>query len=412
MRILFVFGFTPKTGGHFKSALAMIKYLSCRENEIYAMAPNWAEGVEETSNAFRAAGATNISVPHFFSCRNPFLIVFGSFRIMRECKKQRIDVIHAQEFQSIAPSFLAAVLLRKGFVYTKAGGPVFERVLPPRNVETVFYSQELVDGMLRKYNIRKDNISLIAARIDLNCYRKIQVSSTFKKKYCLPTSRKRMVMAMRMTEEKRPWLEGILNLAMQMKRENICCDIVIAGDGPLLPYFSGKADRINKRDPNGRFIHFIGPVLDIEEMNQLYNYADMAIGHGRGILEAMACGKAVVVLGENGGADIVNSRNINEIAEFNFSGRHLRFKSISAAQSVSSIRAVLENDDVLKDLGVFSYQYVKDHMDADIGAIQLYSVYKKAFLRVNSLKDYIKWYIDVNYSLIRKSVIHRLGIRI
>ena len=83
----------------------------------------------------------------------------------------------------MAPSFLAAVLLRKGFVYTKAGGPVYERVFPPRNVETVLYSQELVDGILRKYNIRNDNISLIVARIDLKHYRKTQVSSTFEKKY-------------------------------------------------------------------------------------------------------------------------------------------------------------------------------------------------------------------------------------
>ena len=410
MRILFVFGYPPKTGGHFKSALAMIKHLSCRENQIYAMAPNWAEGVEETSNAFRAAGATNISVPQFFSCRNPFLIMLGSLRIIRECRKQRIDVIHAQEFRSIAPSFLAAVLLKKAFVCTNPGGPVNEH-FPPQNVEAVVYSQELVDAALRKYNIRKNNISLIVARIDLGCYRKIQVSSAFVKKYSLPISRKRIVMAMRVVEGKRPWLEGILNLAMQIKGGNICCDIVIAGDGPLLPYFSGEADRINKRDVNGRFIHFIGPVLDINEINQLYNYADMVVGHGRGILEAMACGKAVVVLGENGEAEVVNSNNMNEIAKFNFSGRHLRYKSVSAAQSLSSIRSALQHDDVLRALGDFSHHYVKDHMDAEIGARELYRVYGKALLKVNSFKDFIKWYFKVNYSLLRKSVIHRLGIQ-
>lgn len=59
-----------------------------------------------------------------------------------------------------------------------------------------------------------------------------------------------------------------------------------------------------------------------DDLIQLYSYADLVMGHGRGILEAMACGKSVVVLNKNGTGEFVSDKNVNIVSKFNFSGRH------------------------------------------------------------------------------------------
>jgi O-antigen biosynthesis protein len=51
------------------------------------------------------------------------------------------------------------------------------------------------------------------------------------------------------------------------------------------------------------------------------NQADIVISLGRGILEAMACGRAVIVYDYAGGDGIVTPETIGEIRKYNFSGR-------------------------------------------------------------------------------------------
>lgn len=405
MKILFVFGFPPKIGGHYKSALAILKPLSYNGHELYLAAPSWPE----TGLKMFAPARCIITSVSQLSYYYPFFNLFAAFRIIRECRTNRIDVIHAQDFRCSPPCFLAALLLKKAFVYTKAGGPVNEN-FPPQNVETVFYSQELVDGMTRKYNISKDNISLIKARIDLSCFGQATVTQPFLRKYGLPIARKKIVMAMRLAKQKRPWLKAILGLAMKMNRQKAYADIVVAGDGPLFPDLLKEADRINAKAANGRFLHLIGPVFDIEEMNQLYNYADLVVGHGRGILEAMACGKTVVVLGEKGQGEVVHQGNIDEVAEFNFSGRHLRNKAISHGELPTLIFDLLQDDDTLQTLGIFSQHYIKTQMDAKIGARQIVGVYDKALIRDNLWKAFLKWYTKLSFNALRASLKYRLGL--
>jgi len=62
----------------------------------------------------------------------------------------------------------------------------------------------------------------------------------------------------------------------------------------------------------------VGPVWN---MPRLYNEADLVITLGRGVLEAMACCRAVLVWDVHGGDDLVTSESYPAIRRFNFSGR-------------------------------------------------------------------------------------------
>lgn len=61
-----------------------------------------------------------------------------------------------------------------------------------------------------------------------------------------------------------------------------------------------------------------------EDMMQLYNSADLVIGYGRVALEAMACGRPVIVYGVNGGDGYVTPDNLDAVMYRNCSGWSLR----------------------------------------------------------------------------------------
>lgn len=73
-------------------------------------------------------------------------------------------------------------------------------------------------------------------------------------------------------------------------------------------------------------IKFIGlkdkPVWEVEEY---INEADLVISLGRGALEAMACGRAVLIYDYLGSDGLLNENNYQEIRKNNFSGRRYRF---------------------------------------------------------------------------------------
>ena len=98
------------------------------------------------------------------------------------------------------------------------------------------------------------------------------------------------------------------------------------------------------------------------------------------------------------------------MAECNFSGRHLRNKAISHGELPTLIFDLLQDDDTLQTLGIFSQHYIKTQMDAEIGARQLVGVYDKALIRDNSWKAFLKWYTKVSFNVLRVSLKYRLGL--
>jgi len=68
----------------------------------------------------------------------------------------------------------------------------------------------------------------------------------------------------------------------------------------------------------------IGKSKRVFNVENYINKADIVISLGRGALEAMSCGRAVIVYDYQGGDGMITRENINEIRKNNFSGR--RFK--------------------------------------------------------------------------------------
>ena len=356
MNILSVFGWGIRIGGHFKSALAHMKCLSRMGHHLYVLMP----GGESAGDVVREFTDCGIEI-HLFT-KSPTRGRFPSYRgagdIVKICKDKKIDIIHAHDFTSFSPSFTAALRMKKGIIFTKPGGPA-NNLFPPRTVDAILYSEELLEGMVTQYSLDRNNIFLIRARIDTDSYKPEQVTAVFMQQYKLPQAGRKIVMATRLEDNKKPWIDMMLNFAERLAEKDEPTHIVIAGEGKLLEEMKSNPSSMDKNNLVGRIVHFIGPLFTIRELNQLYNYADVVVGNGRGILEAMACGKPVIILGEQEEAELVNADNINAIAYFNFSGRHFGRRVRGDNGLMPMLYKLITDHQLLAEAGRFSSDYIK-----------------------------------------------------
>jgi len=104
---------------------------------------------------------------------------------------------------------------------------------------------------------------------------------------------------------------------------------------------------------------FVGKKNKIFEVEKYINKSDLVISLGRGILESMSCGRAVIVFDYNGGDGMVVEKNISEIRKNNFSGRRYNIKYntndlIKEIKKYSVSMSKINREIVLRDYNVES----------------------------------------------------------
>ena len=88
----------------------------------------------------------------------------------------------------------------------------------------------------------------------------------------------------------------------------------------------------------GVAVKFVGRVgKPVWEVEREINKADIVFSLGRGIMEALSCGRVAVVYDYNGGDGVVTRENIDEIQKCNFSGRRFR-KQYDAGSLAAELR--------------------------------------------------------------------------
>ena len=264
--------------------------------------------------------------------------------------------------------------------------------------------------MTKRHGLGRDNITVIRTRLDTDVYKPTDVEPAFVEKYSLPKKGRTIVMAIRVEKSKKPWLDNLLKFAEGVGDEIDDINVVVAGDGELLDHYVRRADEINTRRGSS-IVRFIGPIFEVPEMIRLYNFADIIVGNGRGIMEAMACRKPVVVLGENGEGAAVGPENIDDVAKFNFSGRHFRHHK-GACDSVSLLKELITDDKWQAKGAQFCFDYIRKYMDAEIGSKEIRAVCQRAVNRKHSSMEYLRWYVRIVKAVLGGWMSRRLGKRV
>jgi len=140
-------------------------------------------------------------------------------------------------------------------------------------------------------------------------------------------------------------------------------ELSVAGSGP---YY----DQLRLEAPG--FVKCLGYIADMPEV---INKADIVIGTGRGIREAMACGKPAIALDFCGYDGLVTPGNIVPLEYQNFSGRSGR--KLNEEYLLQDLLKLIGNPAAMAEIGQWSRQYAQEHYSSTTAALQHLVIYNQ-----------------------------------
>lgn len=347
--ILHIIGYKLNQGGHINSLLNLIEYISHNNKNILV-----SKGGSKSKN-FRNLACETYSVTPLFSDFTGFFL-----KILWILFIKKINIIHAHDYKSLKVAILLNFFFNKKIVFTKAGGVPIKTKLPKLS-GFIVYSKELFD-YYSKSNYQTTNAVLIQERIKIEEPSNLNTKQTSKNSFTI-------FIAMRFSKEK---YNMFVNLFKELNKinHNIKITLIIAGGG----LFKEKIENLFVGLKSNIIPKFLGEIKKIELINKNIIEADLIVGHGRGIIEAIAFKKVIFLLSFNKtGSTLVNSENIEIISKYNFSGRGFDFtesKNISLSYYINN-NICFEN----KDFTTYNLKYIKLNYCSKIGSKKLMKLY-------------------------------------
>lgn len=150
-------------------------------------------------------------------------------------------------------------------------------------------------------------------------------------------------------------------------------ELVVIGDGPKYEALKELSAFIQE-ESGQRFIHVLGKKA---RMNEYYNIADIVVGTGRVALEAMACGKPVLAVGNHGYFGWVEPSNYEQ-AWSHYFGDHGSYAAYSRYLFASEIGQGCRDLPRLKVLGAEGKRWVERKFHIDPVIQEVMGVYRAA----------------------------------
>jgi glycosyltransferase involved in cell wall biosynthesis len=174
-------------------------------------------------------------------------------------------------------------------------------------------------------------------------------------------------------------IEAIVNSAPIIVERFPHVQILIVGDGPLLKHVTELAEKANQQ--LGKRVVVMTGFVKNDEMPAMMSISDIVVGVGRVAVEAMACGKPVIIAGTSVGpfggnyGGIVTQYNVNELSDHNFSGRNSREKVTPEKIAKDCIR-LLEDGNYRLAVGISGREYVERNRDTNEVVQRVEEVYR------------------------------------
>ncbi|WP_053372574.1 glycosyltransferase [Paenibacillus sp. FJAT-27812] len=216
-------------------------------------------------------------------------------RLVDMMRRQKIDIVHVHQTPSGLLAARAAEQLAIPMVFTAHG-----TYYPQATIKSILASSKAVISVsppVQKYIEKLGSTSAIVPNgIDLLAFYPTPQSS-LRSDLGISEDAVVLVYASRLAWGKATACDTLLRAMKDLHRYGWDrLQLIVVGDGPKFEPLKELASFIEE-ESGSKFIHMVGKQV---QMREYYNAADIVVGTGRVALEAMACEKPVLAIGNHG----------------------------------------------------------------------------------------------------------------
>ena len=276
--------------------------------------------------------------------------------------KYKVDIIHLHSDESAGTGLMLHQITNVPFVITWHGAYCFDSFpqIADKAEEIICVSEEVSDLLCIQHPEAQKKITVIQNGVDITEFKPVSAHKSLKE----------ITFVSRVGEDRKVGLKTVIEgfLKSSFKKLNIV--------------------GLNKTDHKvyDSKINFVG---EIENVSDFLTRADVFIGTGRGVREAMACGRPCIVMSNWGYDGIVMPASKKKLEYANFSGRGIS-KPLSPDSLLHDLR-LLENRELRNKLGQYGRFLAENEYDnqktTDKTEIIYNQVINNAGSRLKTLKN-------------------------
>ncbi len=377
MKILMV-TMSMEIGGAETHILELCRELLARGHEVTLASHGGVYALEA-----ERAGAVLATLP--LHKKDPVSVIQswrGLYRLIRE---ENFDIVHSH---ARIPSFVLGMmnrfLVKDGVKFRFVTSAHLDFALNPlwRRIScwgerVMAVSDDIREYLIREYDYPAGKIYTTINGIDEKKFSPMVRFESVLGKHGLNPARRRVVYMSRLDEDRVAPAYELIKAMPVIHDRYPDVDLVIVGDGGCRGRVEEMAAAVNS--DVGKVIYCVGGVSNVSEYCAC---ADVFVGVSRSALEAMACGKAVILAGGQGSMGIFDESKAKAAYETNFCCRG--YACADAGELADEIGVLLDDDDLRRRLGEFNRAFIREH----------YAVSRMA-------EDYLQMYNDAIDSPVR-----------
>jgi glycosyltransferase involved in cell wall biosynthesis len=296
-------------GGHKLSSLSLASALHRNGSEVGIV-------MEKFSFNFPDVDLTKFSLYHSPSPNNWLAAFIRSTKIGQAVIQNKPDVIIAADYESAIYSIPILLLTGLPLIQIQPGGKV-PHFPPLRLPGIIVFSEELFVGYQRIYNIPGEYMCVSNGRVDFDYFNKSR--QTDKPEKIFKNKGKKILAISRLVQKKVIAFDHLFNQLQEIGDREII-QLVIVGEGECQDLLKQRAlETVPHMHPESD-ITFTGA---FRTTPSVLKQADIVVGQGRTVIEAIASGVPASVSGENGYIGLITNDNFQELKKTNFTGREL-----------------------------------------------------------------------------------------
>ena len=314
---------------------------------------------------FMAQGLVYIPIPIKTKSEISYKLLISKFKLLKYIKERNIEIIHANTRVTQVLSFLIQRTLDRPYVSTCHGffkKRFFRKIFPCWGNKTIAISESVKEHLIRDFKVKEEDIRVIHNGVDVDKSQIPNPKSQMELKRRLGLGEGPVIgIIARLSEEKG---HAYLIEAMQEVITRIPqAQLLIVGEGRM------REELLNLSKEMGleKSVFFLPSVMDTQEVlpsMDLFVLPSLKEGLGLALMEAMACGLAVV------GSDVGGIKSLIQ-------DRHngLLVRPADSRELSYAILELLQNPDKAKSLSSNARIFINQNFSQEKMVLETEKVY-------------------------------------